>query len=359
MPGMRGFSGSLLALALIGCSARASSPLPVHTSGRVIHNADGSLTFGWPATYIEGRFRGTGVSVSLETTTERLRLLIDGAEKTLFIEPGSTSLTISGLPAGDHVVRLEKMTESQEGGARFVGFYPAGDAIPLPAPAPAARSIEFIGDSHSVGYGNTSRGRTCSNQEVHDLTDSQQAFGPLLARRLGADYRVVAYSGFGIVRNYNGSSAGLNLPTLYSRLKPDDAAHLETDAGDWHPQLIVINLGTNDFSTPLHAGEAWANDAALRADYRTKYIAFARMLMRKQPQAHLILMGGDSFYGEVQQIAAALNQDSPGRVLTLHVGPMELTACNYHPSLKDHQMNADGLQALLDQHPDFWGDAGK
>jgi len=359
MPGMRGFSGGLLALALIGCSAQASSPLPVHVGGRVIHNTDGSLTFGWPATYIEARFRGTSVSVSLDTTTERLRLLIDGAEKALFIQPGSTSLTIASLPAGDHLIRIEKLTESQQGGARFVGFYPAGDTIPLPAPAPAARAIEFIGDSHSVGYGNTARSRTCINNEVHDLTDSQQAFGPLLARRLGADYRVIAYSGFGIVRNYNGGGAGLNLPTLYPRLKPDDAADMETDAGDWHPQLIVINLGTNDFSTPLHAGEAWASDAALRADYRTKYIAFARMLMRKQPQAHLVLMGSDSFYGEVQQVATALNQDSPGRVLTFHVGSMELAACHYHPSLKDHQVNADGLQALLDQHPEVWAATSK
>jgi lysophospholipase L1-like esterase len=343
---------------LLGCTAQAVPPLPVHVGGRVIHNADGSLTFGWPATYIEGRFRGTGVSVSLETTTERLRLLIDGADRAILIQPGSTSLTISGLSSGDHVVRLEKLTESQTGGARFVGFYPADGGTALPAPPAAAKAIEYIGDSHSVGYGDLSTSRDCTGQQVHDLTDSQQAFGPLLARRLGADYRVIAYSGFGIVRNYNGGSAGLSLPILYPRLKPDDAAHLESDPGDWRPQLIVINLGTNDFSTPLHAGEAWANDAALHADYRARYVAFAHMLMAKQPQAHLVLMEGGAFQGDVEQVAATLNADAPGRVLTLPVGPMELTACHYHPSLKDQKMMADGLQALLDQHPDIWSGTG-
>jgi lysophospholipase L1-like esterase len=351
---MRGFSGGLIALALLGCTAQAAPPLPVHVGGRVIYNSDGSLSFGWPATYIEGRFHGTGISVALETTTERLRLLVDDAEKAILITPGSTSLTLSGLPLGDHLVRLEKMTESQSGGARFVGFYPTAGGTPLPAPIPAARSIEFIGDSHSVGYGDLSNSRDCSGQQVHDLTDSQRAFGPLLAHRLGADYRVVAYSGFGIVRNYNGGSAGQSLPVIYPRLKPDDSADLETDPGDWRPQLIVINLGTNDFSTPVHKGEAWANEDALRADYRAKYLAFVRMLMAKQPQAHFVLMGGDSFYNDVQQVAEALDAQAPGRVLTLHVGAMELTACHYHPSLKDQHTMADSLQALLDQHAEIW-----
>lgn len=354
MPGMRGFSGGLIALALSGCSAQAAAPLPVHVGGRVIHNSDGSLTFGWPATYIEGRFHGSGVTIALDTSTERLRLLIDGNEKAILIQPGSSSITISGLPSGDHTIRLEKVTESQSGGARFIGFYPTDGGKALPAPAGAAKAIEFIGDSHSVGYGDIAQSRDCSGQEVHDLTDSQQAFGPVLAHQYGADYRVVAYSGFGIVRNYNGGSVGLSLPTLYPRLKPDDSVDLETSPGDWHPQLIVINLGTNDFSTPLHNGEAWADDAALRADYRAKYIAFVRMLMARQPQAHLVLMGGDNFYPEVQQVAAAFDQEAPGRVLTQHVGAMELTACHSHPSLKDQRMMANSLRGLIDQHPEIW-----
>jgi lysophospholipase L1-like esterase len=356
MPGLRGFKTGLLALSLFGCTAQAVPPLPVHVGGRVIRNTDGSLTFGWPAVYIEGRFRGTGVSVVVETETDRLRLLIDGVQRGI-LEPGSNKLTVSGLPSGNHFIRLEKLSESQTGGTRFIGFYPSDGSKPLPAPSESRLEIEYVGDSHSVGYGDLSTSRDCTGQQVHDLTDSQQAFGPLLARRLGADYRVIAYSGRGIVRNYNGGP-GEGLPSLYPRMKPDDSADLESEPGNWRPQLIVINLGTNDFSTPLHAGEAWANDAALHADYRARYAAFAHMLMAKQPQAHLVLMGGDAFQGDVEQVAATLNADAPGRVLTLAVGPMEHTACHYHPSLKDQKMMADSLQALLDRHPDIWGGTG-
>ena len=358
MPGMRGFSAAL-SLALLGtsaCTAQAPAPLPVHVGGRTIANSDGSLSFGWPAVYFESRFHGTAVSVSVQTNDDRLQLLVDGAEKALLIQPGSTSLTIAGLTPGDHVVRLEKVTESQSGGSRFVGFYPAEGSTPLPPPA-HARQIEFIGDSLTVGYGNTSRSRTCTNQEIHDTTDSQQGIGPTLARAVEADYRVHAYSGHGVVRNYNGSSPGQSMVLLYPRLKPDDPAHLETDTSAWKPQIIVINLGTNDFSTPVHAGETWKDGEALAADYRATYIAFAKMLMAKQPQAHLILMGSDQFYGQVQQVATMLNRDARNPVVTLHYGGLDLDACNYHFSVKDDRTMAAALQALIDQHPDYWNGA--
>ena len=358
MPGMRGFSAAL-SLALLGtsaCTAQVSAPLPVHVGGRTIANSDGSLSFGWPAVYFESRFHGTAVSVSVQTSDDRLQLLIDGVEKALLIQPGSTSMTIAGLAPGDHVVRLEKVTESQTGGSRFVGFYPAEGSTPLPPPG-HARQIEFIGDSYTVGYGNTAPGRTCTRQEVHDTTDSQQSFGPTLARAENADYRVHAYSGFGVVRNYNGGAAGQSMVLLYQRLMPDDAAHLETDTATWKPQVIVVNLGTNDFSTPVHAGEAWKDGDALRADYRAKYLAFAKMLMAKQPQAHLVLMGSDLFYDQVQQIAATLNQDARNPVATLHFAGLDMSGCDFHPSAKDDRTLAASLQALIDQHPDYWNGA--
>jgi len=356
MRGMRGFRLTALALMLAGSAAEATPPLPFHEGGRIIRNSDGSVDFGWPATYFESRFHGTGVSVSLETSTERMRLLIDGVEKALLIQPGATSMTVAGLTPGDHLVRLEKVTESQEGGGRFIGFYPAAGSTPLPPPS-RARRIEFIGDSFTVGYGNISNTKTCTTQEVHDRTDSQKAFGPLLARRLDADYRINAYSGFGVVRNYNGTSPGQSLPVIYPRLKPDDPAHVDAGSDDWHPQVIVVNLGTNDFSTPLHAGESWPDDAALHGDYRAKYIAFARGLLARQPQAQLVLMGSDSFYDEVQKVAAALKADARRPVLTLHFGDLELSSCNFHPSAKDDEMLAASLQALLDRHPDVWNGA--
>jgi lysophospholipase L1-like esterase len=323
--------------------AAAAPALPVHVGGRAVLEADGSYRFGWPGVYFEARFWGTAVTVEVESSTDFLRVLVDGRERMLLRQPRRAPLTISGLRPGEHVVRVEKLTESQSGGGRFVGFYPAGRGRAL-SPPHRRGEIEFIGDSYTVGYGDTSPTRRCTRAEVHDTTDTQQAFGPLVAKRLGYDYRVIAYSGFGIVRNYNGNRGGETMPLLYPRILPDDPVHLETKPADWRPKAIVVNLGTNDFSTPLHAGEPWANADALHAAYRAGYTAFARRLMAAQPQARLVLMGGPTFAADVEAVAKGLS--SP-RVRTLRFEGLELGGCDFHPSLKDHARLAALLEPLL------------
>jgi len=343
----------LILAALVAAPAAAQAPFTVHVGGRVVHEADGSWRFGWPGIYFESRFRGTGVTVAVDSRTEYFRVSIDGADRGILMRPGMARLTLSGLAPGAHVVRLDKLTESQEGGGRFLGFLPVVGDVPLAPPA-RARRIEYIGDSFTVGYGNASPGRACTRAEVHDYTDTSRAFGPLLAARLDADYRINAYSGFGVVRNYNGAAPGQSLPTLYDRMIPGERAPLESDAGGWRPQLIVISLGGNDFSTPLHAGEAWPDQEALRADWRAHYVAFARRLMARQPQARLLLMGHDPFFADVELVAAELNRGAARPVVTLHYGNLDLTGCDWHPSLADHRAIVDLLAGAVGRIERLW-----
>lgn len=317
----------------------------VNVGGRVVAESGGAVRFGWPGIYFEQRFEGTGVTATVETESEIFRLYVDGKDRGV-LKPGSLTLRVTGLAKGEHVARLEKLTESQSGGAVFRGFAFEGRALPTPQ---RARRIEFIGDSHSAGYGNTSPTRTCTRQEVHDTTDTQQAFGPLLAKRLNAEYRVNAYSGAGIVRNYNGVAPEQNLPILYRRAIPGEPGIPAADAG-WQPQLIVIKLGSNDFSTPLHAGEKWADQAALHADYRTSYSAFLAGLIAAHPGAEFVLMASDPFVEDVQAVA---NQ-SGRKIAVVRTVEMEATGCDWHPSLKDDRAVADQLQAAIAAIPDLW-----
>jgi lysophospholipase L1-like esterase len=344
------WAASTFALVAIApaCSQQPTGPrIPVAIGGRVVTERDGAMRFGWPGVYFEGRFRGAGVRVVIDKGNDRLRLLIDGVEKARFERAGNVDVRIGGLSDGEHRFRLEKLAESQNDSSRLIGFYPLGGGTPLAPPAPAGRAIEFIGDSYTVGYGDTAQGHSCTQAQIHDTTDTQQAFGPLVARRLGADYRVIAFSGRGVVRNYGGSSPGTAMPDLYPRVIPGDPAIQESGSGGWHPQIIVVNLGTNDFSTPVHAGEAWRDDVALHAAYQARYIAFARGLLAKQPQARLILMGSDVFYPDVAHIADVLGTAAPGRVSSVHFTGLGLGGCDWHPSLSDHQRLADLLQAEI------------
>ncbi|WP_084583488.1 SGNH/GDSL hydrolase family protein [Sphingomonas azotifigens] len=324
----------MLRLALVAALMLAPSetPVPLHAGGRV--TADGR--FGWPGVYFEGRFEGTEVTVSVEAETDHLAILIDGVERAVLKKPGRVERHFAGLAKGAHVLRVEKLTETQTGYSRMIGITTNGTPL---EPRPRPRAVEFIGDSHSVGYGDTAAVRTCTPEAVHDTTNTQLAFGPLLAKKWDAEYRVIAFSGRGVVRNYAGGNPGETLPVLYPRAIPGEAAPAAADG--WKPQLIVINLGTNDFSTPVHAGEAWKDAAALQADYRATYIAFVRKLQAANPGARFLLMGAANFIADVRAVAEATH------VQAVEVPTLELTACNFHPSLKDQRRMAEVVEGAV------------
>jgi len=342
---------TVIGLLATACTA-AAAPLPVHVVGRTAPGANGAHAFGWPGVYFEGRFQGPTVSLTVDGANEHFAVLIDGKPKAVLQGPGKLKASFSGLGPGPHVIRIEKLTESQTGKSRFLGFdAPAGAALP---PAPRSRQIEFIGDSYTVGYGNTSAGRTCTKEEVHATTNTRLAFGPLVAERLAADYQVNAYSGFGVVRNYGGSSPDQSIRSMYRRTIPGDQARLDEPRAGWKPQVIVVGLGTNDFSTPLKAGERWADKAALRADYRRRYVEFVSELMRRDPQARVVLMASAEFANDVGAVATELNKAAPGRIRPMRFEGLDLLGCDWHPSLKDHRLLADGLEQEIAQFGAIW-----
>ncbi|MFY8142575.1 MAG: SGNH/GDSL hydrolase family protein [Caulobacter sp.] len=327
-------------LALILAAALAQTALPLNIGGRVASAPEGAYDFGWPGVYFEGRFTGSSVEVVVDTGGEHLAVSVDGVRKAELTKSGQTRLKLDRLGPGEHVVRLDKLTESQSGSSRFQGFFVGEGSEALPAPL-RPRRIEFIGDSHTVGYGVRSASRDCTESQVHDLTDTSLAFGPILARRLDADYRIVAFSGRGVVRNYNGVAAGQPLPALFPRLIPGQEQPRVGADDTWSPDVVVIGLGTNDFSTPLNPGEPWANEATLRQDYRDRYVTFIQALKASRPKARVFLIAGDTFAEDVAQVA-----DRTG-AKAVRITGMDRGSCNWHPSVADQRMMADRLEAAI------------
>lgn len=319
--------------------------LPTHVGGRVLTttNSEGKTRYeySWPAIYFETAFKGDSLTLKFDDSHNNFQLIIDGDAPVMIKKPGKQDYVVAGLKNGNHLVRLEKVSETQSNSGNFLGFYSDDKPTKLPI---RKRQIEFIGDSYTVGYGNVSPSRECSDDAVFATTNSQLGFGALTAKHFNADYQINASSGFGIVRNYNGSSPDKNLIGLYPfALHNNNYIY----ASSWQPQVIVIGLGTNDFSTVLNENERWKSRAELQQDYVKKYVEFVKTLHTKNPKAYLILMASDQMEGEIaQQVGNVIAQASAVGVKKMDsiiFSGLDYQGCHWHPSAKDDKLLADKI----------------
>jgi len=335
----------------------AATPLPIHIGGRAVRlgtAATSNYQRQWPGSYFETAFDGSAIYLKIGAGDVILHVLVDDRPPVPLVKPREGLYLLDGLPPGPHRLRVEIVTESQAGPSSFGGFYPAEGTKPMPL-RPRARQIEFIGDSHTVGYGNTSPSRQCTADQIWATTDTSQGIAGLIARRYGADYQVNAISGRGVVRNYGGFAAD-TLPMAYPFLLFDKAERY-SDAS-WQPQLIIIALGTNDFSTPLKTGEKWPSRDALHADFEASYVRFVGDLRRRNPQARFVLWATDLAGGEidteVRKVVDKLRATGEHRVDYIAMRGLATTGCDYHPSTADDRMIADALSQVIDRQPAIW-----
>ncbi|WOO38243.1 cellulose binding domain-containing protein [Anaerocolumna sp. AGMB13020] len=303
--------------------------------------------FSWGTTTIKAAFSGTGIQVNLKSSGDNwFEVIIDGKVKApINVTAKSTSpITLaSGLTSGTHTVELVKRTEAWVGDVQFLGFTVTDGSL-LAAPSPSLRRIEFIGDSITCGYGNEGTSQyesfTTKNENAY------QAYGAITARLLEADPVTVSWSGKGVIRNYGGDTTDL-MPSLYSRILAYDSA-LQWNPSQWIPQVVVINLCTNDYSigTPDRTAftAAYSN---LVAKVRTQY-----------PDAHIYcamgpMLSGDSQSSARDYISGVVNQKNTAGDTKVHYieFPVQEWANGYgedwHPSLVTHQLMANQLAARI------------
>lgn len=338
------FSIAVAAIALSLCAqATELKQLPTHTGGRVLVNTNeaGEKTyeFSWPGVYFETAFKGDSITLKFDDNQNNYYLTVDDNSPVTIKKPGKADYELPGLNNGTHIVRLEKISETQSSSGRFLGFYSDDKPTALPK---RKRQIEFIGDSYTVGYGNVSASRDCTNEQLFETTNTQLAFGPLVAKHFNADYQINASSGFGIVRNYNGHSPDKNLIGLYPFTLHNNS-YIYSDA--WQPQVIVIGLGTNDFSTKLNEGERWKTRAELQQDYINKYVEFVKSLQRKNPKAEFILMASTNSENEIaNQVGIVLEQlraSGIKKIDSIIFSGLDHQGCHWHPSAKDDKILSD------------------
>ncbi|SDG60296.1 GDSL-like Lipase/Acylhydrolase family protein [Lentzea fradiae] len=342
-----------LAVTTAACAApeqQAASPLgKAHTAGRVTSTGQ----YSWPGVYFEGRFRGTGVGIVLNDAANDYDVQVDGVTTATLVAPGRTTYRVEGLSDGDHRVRLVKRTESPHAAGEFGGFVATSGGAVLPKPGPRTRQVEFIGDSLTAGYGNMSTGRDCSaTGGVTRNTNTDLSFGALTAKALDADYQINGFSGLGMVRNYDGHTPGTSYRDYYDRA----LLHVEGDVWrkppTWRPRVVVVGLGTNDFSTAVKPGEPWTPET-LVAEYKTAYHGFLDKLRTRYGPATTIIVSVPDASGAFPEAASQVVRD---RVALgeqrLHYWnyadpALDRLGCDWHFSARDHRLIAAKLGDYL------------
>lgn len=300
--------------------------------------------FAWSGSGMIARFRGTSVGVRLGGG-QQYTALIDGMLQPKLIPAagGALSPIASGLPAGEHTVEVYRRTEANQGESQFLGFDFGGGALLAPPAAPARR-IEMVGDSITCAYGVEGADMNC--HYTPDTQNQYLAYGSIAARNVGADVITLAWSGKGVVCNHgDAASAGADpFPVYYDRVLPERASSVWNFS--WQPDVVVINLGTNDFSTTVDPTPMQFGDA-----YRT----FLQHIRSKYPPALILctvapLLNGTALTRARAAIDAAVSATGDAKIKSFTMDPADPAdgfGCDYHPSIKTHQKMAAALTATL------------
>ena len=231
---------------------------------------DGAVSFDWTGVYLRVSFQGTSLEMKASDSGKNYyNVWLDkdmdsipdkvistrGADSTIVIFTSKEIKERYGKNAkalkAPHKVILQKRTEGSQGRTTIHSF--TTDGTFLQADPVKDRVIEFIGDSYTCGYGTeaSNKERFSPETENQNLT-----YACKTARYFGAEQIVLAHSGMGIARNYNGNLEKLVMPDLYLRVY-DSAEEPAWDAATCpiKPDLTVIYLGTNDFSTRMQPAE--------------------------------------------------------------------------------------------------------
>ena len=299
----------------------------------------------FPGSELIVRFEGTALNARLRTTGEdRIQVVVDGEPgKVLALtkEPALYEIA-SGLPRGEHVVILHKRTEAFHGTTQFLGLQIEADAKMLDAPH-ASRFIEFIGDSITCGYGNEA-----ANQNEHfkpETSNHYLTYASIASRALGAEHVAVAVSGIRLTE----PKGEEGIPSVYKRVHLLDRGFAWNFAVGPKPDVVVINLGTNDFARDEPA-EAWWKETCM---------TFLDFVRSKRPDAHIFLTNGpmmgpgaklDHLRQWNRDIVARRTAAGDAKIHALDFptqNPADGLGADWHPSVKTHEKMAAQLIASI------------
>lgn len=211
--------------------------------------------------------------------------------------------------------------------------------------------IEFVGDSITCGYGSDDPVK--ENHFSTKTEDVTKAYAYKTAKTLDADYSMVSFSGYGIISGYsdgNKKVSNQTVPQYYTKLgfswSPNGSfvpANIDWDFSGRQPDVVVINLGTNDDSYTKSETER-------QEEYAAEYVNFLKTVREKNPDAKILCtlgVMGDRLFEYVQKAADDYSAETGDKnIYTMKFdvqSPDDGYSADWHPSVTTHDKAAAKL----------------
>ena len=359
--------------------------------GRVAFHANQAL-FQWPLTSVAVAItcpvNGTRVSalVSGSERFTRWRLALGDASSSHSVPSGEHNVSITVPAGGPHTLVLEHDAECLRCGPseHWPPFTPlAGEAVIFygfsfearhgcifsSIPKRGLRKVEAIGDSITCGFGNgisTAVERAkCSaasaeaqmlngpREYLYDITSSRNGYVGQLARRFDAKLFVQCISGIGLCKNglTIGRTDPYNISAYVDLTLPFSSVRSEWDYSKsaWAPDLLLINIGTNDY---LFMANAPTPDEFERA-----YLALVtkRMAHYNRSRTKVLLVCGPMvlyhcpFVVNVVTNLSNLGYHAAFANASLPQSPKDLNGCAGHPDVAEARAVVDRISVDVEK----------
>ena len=239
-------------------------------------------------------------------------------------------------------IRIIKLSESAFSLAEVSPAETDDGASVAPVPEKPLK-IEFIGDSITCGYGVDD-----SNMQSEfscEAENAMKSYAYKTAEILDADYSIFSYSGYGIISGYTESGEKNTheiLPQWYSSYgfsySTIDGAKLQDMPWDFTsspPDIIVINLGTNDFSYCSKNENGFL-------ELENEYVNFLRTIRSRNPNSAIVCTFGMMETETLNYISNAAKRLNDRNIFTFQFDKQDGLlgfGSNWHPS-EDTQLYA-------------------
>ncbi len=316
--------------------------------GRYYYNSEKELELISSAVHFGFSFKGTVCKIYLSLKDKGahnyLQYELDGVyQNRIRVEANSTSPIIITAPKeGNHKIWIYKCTEATSGDiliSKITGNHVKSIKVKK------TPSIEFIGNSITCGAAADTSETPCGKGDYIDHHNAYMAYGPRLARALGANYMLSSVSGIGVYRNWNSDVP--TMPQVYENIDLQYNNPVKWDFKTYSPKVVSIALGTNDFSN----GDGIKPRKPFDPEkFIATYVNFVKLVKSKYPKARIALLSspmvklanGKILEDCINAVKNQINAEYPSKkpVEIFFFPPMEAHGCGGHPSVEDHAIMA-------------------